>query len=379
MKNLFNLLLLSLITLSACGSDSDLAALKADKAEIETQLKTLKTELAVLDDAIAELDTTARSENLELVTTIEINNGEFNNYIEAQGKTYTEDNVMVTTDMGGLVTRVFVDEGQYVSKGKVLFQLDNSIILNQLAELETGISLAKDIFIKRQNLWNQNIGSEIEFLQAKNNYESLLNKKSTLNTQLSKASIKAPITGYINSISVKLGEMASPGMPACQIVNNKDMEVHIDLPEIYLGKAKKGDQLLVEIAALNINRTAKVTSVGQTVNQYNRSFQIIASIDNSKNDIKANMLAKVKFTSESVKESITIPTSLLQESSDGYFVFVAEKDSAKNEVVAHKKQIEIGDSYGGVILVLSGLELGQLLIDKGFRNVLDGQFIKIKE
>ena len=379
MKNSLNLLLLSLVLLSACGSDNDLETLKAEKVDIQNQLKELKTKLNELDAAIAKLDSTDHSENLELVTVIALNNGEFNNYIEAQGKTYTEDNVMVTTDMGGLVTRVYVNEGQYVSKGTVLIQLDNSIIQNQLAELETAISLANEVYVKRQNLWNQNIGSEIEYLQAKNNYESLLNKKSTLNTQLGKSSIKAPISGYVDAINLKLGEMASPGMPACQVVNNKDMEVRVDLPEIYLGKAKKGDQILVEIPALNINRTAKILSVGQTVNPYNRSFQIIASIDNSKNDIKANMLAKVKFTSESVDESISIPTSLLQESSDGYFVFVADKDSSSQEVIARKKHIEIGDSYDGKVLVLSGLNPGQLIIDKGFRNVLDGQYIKIKE
>ena len=379
MKNSLNLLFLSLFILSACGSESSLETLKAEKIEIQAQLKDLKSKLNELDDAIAKIDTADRSENLELVTTITIKNGDFNNYIEAQGKTYTEDNVMVTTDMGGLVTSINVSEGQFVSKGTVLMQIDNSLILNQLAELQTSIALAKDVFGKRQNLWNQNIGSEIEFLQAKNNYESLLNKKVSLNTQLGKTSIKAPISGYVDVINLKLGEMAAPGMPACQVVNNKNMEVRIDLPEVYLGKAKKGDQILVEIAALGINRTAKITSVGQTINTFNRSFQVIASIENSKNDIKSNMLAKVKFTSESVKESISIPTSLLQESSDGYFVFTADKDTVKNEIVARKKQIEIGDSYDGQVLVLSGLASGQLVIDKGFRNVLDGQYIKIKE
>ena len=379
MKKLLNLLFLSLVLLSACSNESDLESLKANKLEIQSKIKELKTQLTELEAAIEKLDTTSRSEKLELVTILKLDNGEFNNYIEAQGKTYTEDNVMVTTDMGGLVTRVLVAEGQFVSKGKVLLQLDNSIILNQLAELETAISLAKEVYLKRQNLWNQNIGSEIEFLQAKNNYESMLNKKATINTQLGKTSIKAPINGYVDAINLKLGEMASPGMPACQLVNNKDMEVRVDLPENYLGKVKKGDQILVEVPALGINRTAKVTSVGQTVNTYNRSFQVIASLDNSKNGIKSNMLAKVKFTSKSVKESISIPTSLLQESSDGYFVFIADKDSTSNEIVARKKHLEIGESYGGTVLVLSGLESGQLLIDKGFRYVLDGQYIKIQE
>lgn len=377
MKSSIKLLFIATLFLSACGGSSDLEELKSQKSDIEAEIKTLKSKLSDLETSIAELDSTSKEEKLELVTVIDLAKGEFNDYIEAQGKTYTENNVMVTTDMGGLVTRVYVDEGQYVSKGKVLIQLDNSVILSQLAELETGISLAKDVFDKRQRLWDQNIGSEIEYLQAKNNYESLLDKRSSINTQLSKTSIKAPISGYVDAINLKLGEMASPGMPACQVVNNSKMEVRVDLTEVYLGKVKKGDQILVELPALGIEKTAKVTSVGQTVNQFNRAFQVIAAIDNSKGEIKPNMLVKAKFTNESIQDAIVIPTNLLQESSKGYFVFIAESDTTSNETIAVKKEIEVGESYAGQILVKKGLEDGDVVINEGSRNVLDGQYIQI--
>lgn len=381
MKNFTGTLLVGFFLLSACGGgESDLDALKADKAELQSEISELKAKLASIEESILELDPSTKAEKLELVTVIDLDNTAFKNYIEAQGKTYSEDNVMVTTDMGGLVTAVYVDEGQYVNKGKVLLQLDNSLILSQLAELETGISLAKDVFEKRKRLWDQNIGSEIEYLQAKNNYESLMDKKASVNTQLSKSSIKSPINGYVDVINLKLGEMAAPGMPACQVVNNKSMEVQVDLPETYLGKVKKGDQILVEIPALGIEKTAKISSVGQTVNSFNRAFQVIASLENSKGEIKPNMLAKVKFTNESVNDAIVIPTALLQESAnDTYFVFVAETDTVKNETVAVRKVIEVGQSYNGEIVVTSGLTSDDVIIDKGFRNVLDGQFIKIQE
>jgi membrane fusion protein (multidrug efflux system) len=378
MRSSIAILFVGIIFLTSCGSSSTLEELKTQKSEIEGEIKALKDQLAELDEAIKKIDTTSNDEKLELVTVIDLNPDVFNNYIEAQGKTYTENNVMVTTDMGGLVKGVFVDEGQYVNQGQTLIQLDNSIITSQMAELETAISLAREVFDKRQRLWNQNIGSEIEYLQAKNQYESLIDKKASANVQLSKTSIKAPISGYIDMINVKLGEMAAPGMPACQIVNNTMMEVKIDLPEVYLGKVNKGDEILIELPAIEKEVKAKVSAVGQTVNAYNRAFQVIASIDNKDNIIKPNMLVKAKFNNLTVSDAIVIPSNLLQESAQGYFVFTAETDSLTNEVVAVKKQIEVGESYGGQIVVTKGLNESDVIINEGFRNVLDGQLIKIQ-
>jgi membrane fusion protein (multidrug efflux system) len=378
MRSSIAILFVGIIFLTSCGSSSTLEELKTQKSEIEGEIKALKDQLAELDEAIKKIDTTSNDEKLELVTVIDLNPDVFNNYIEAQGKTFTENNVMVTTDMGGLVKGVFVDEGQYVNQGQTLIQLDNSIITSQMAELETAISLAKEVFDKRQRLWNQNIGSEIEYLQAKNQYESLIDKKASANVQLSKTSIKAPISGYIDMINVKLGEMAAPGMPACQIVNNTLMEVKIDLPEVYLGKVNKGDEILIELPAIEKEVKAKVSAVGQTVNAYNRAFQVIASIDNKDNIIKPNMLVKAKFNNLTVSDAIVIPSNLLQESAQGYFVFTAETDSLTNEVVAVKKQIEVGESYGGQIVVIKGLTDNDVIINEGFRNVLDGQLIKIQ-
>lgn len=378
MKNITNLFLF-LFLLSACGGSSDLETLKKEKTDIQSQINKLKTQLINLDQEIAKLDNSSSNDKLELVTVIKLEKTEFKHYIEAQGKTYSEDNVMVTTDMGGLVKAIYVDEGQFVNKGQTLIQLDNAVVLTQLAELETGIALAKEVYEKRKRLWDQNIGSEIEFLQAQNNYNSLIDKKATIQTQLSKSTIKAPISGYVETINLKLGEMASPGAPACQVVNNKDMEIRVDLPENYLGKAKKGNEILVEIPSIGLEKTAKIKSVGQTVNSYNRSFQVIASIDNSKNDIKPNMLAKVKLTDEAIPDVIVLPTNLLQKASNGYFVYLAVEDSASNNYVAHKQHIEVGDSYGGNIMVESGINSGDIVIDKGFRNVLEGQIIQVQQ
>lgn len=377
MKNNIKLFLVGIVLLSACGNNSTLEEMKTQKQKVEQEIKTLKAQLAAIEADISAVDTTTNNEKIELVTTLEVTPKVFTNYIEAQGNTFTENNVSVSTDMGGLVTRVYVNEGQYVSKGKILIQLDNSTILSQLAELETNIDLAKDIFDKRQRLWDQNIGSEIEYLQAKNNYEFLIDKKSSINTQLSKTSIKAPIGGYVDAINLRLGEMAAPGRPACRVVNNSKMEVRIDLTEVYIGKVAKGDEILIELPALGLEKKAVVSSVGQTVNSYNRAFQVIASIENGNGNIKPNLLAKAKITKESIPDALVIPTSLVQESSKGYFVFTAQIDSLSNAVIAVKKTIDISESYAGQVVVRAGLKAGDLIINEGFRNVLDGQFIQI--
>ena len=155
------------------------------------------------------------------------------------------------------------------------------------------------------------------------------------------------------------------------------MEVRIDLTEVYIGKVAKGDKILVELPALGIEKIAIVSSVGQTVNSYNRAFQVIASIENGNDNIKPNLLAKAKITKESIPDALVIPTSLVQESSKGYFVFTAQIDSLSNAVIAVKKTIDISESYAGQVVVRAGLKAGDLIINEGFRNVLDGQIIQI--
>lgn len=365
--------------LASCGKESSLEKLNADKEKLSSKIKELQLKLDDVEAQIAELDTTQEEDVLELVNYSVLQKTTFKHYIDAQGKTYSENNITITTDMGGLVKAIYIDEGQSVSKGQTLIQLDNSVVINQIAELETALALAKDVYDKRKRLWDQNIGSEIEYLQAKNNYESLISKKATANTQLSKLAIKAPISGYIDAISVRLGEMASPGYPVATIVNNSNMEVKIDLPEAYLGKVKVGDKILINIPTLNTVKDARVSAVGQTVNQYNRAFQITAKVDNKENDLKPNMLVEVKFLSETFDNVIVIPAKYLQESAKGYFVYTAKIDSATGVSTAHKINVEISDTYNGEVVVDKGLSEGDLLIEEGFRYVLDQQEIELNK
>lgn len=361
----------------SCGvpEDTSLKGKKTSAKEVTKEIKELKLKLDSLNSQIKNLEGVTEV-NKTLITIFDVTEKPFDAFVEVQGTSQAENNVNLTTDMGGLVTKVFVDEGQYVSKGKILIRLDNSIMQSQMNEINTSLSLAKDIFEKRKRLWDKNIGSEIEFLQAQNNYNSILDKKQTLNVSMSKANIKAPISGKIDNVFLKVGELASPGMTAVNIVNLKNMEVQVSVPETYLGKIKKGNKVMVSFPTLNKEVEAKVKSVSQSINRNNRTFTVVAYIPNKDGALKPNLLAKVKINNESIEKAIAIPSNLIQKSPQGFYVYTVENDKG-GQPLAKEVPVEIGISYNGMIVITKGLIVGQQLINEGFRDVLNGDLVEI--
>tara|TARA_B110000495_G_C23019401_1_gene604468 strand:+ start:289 stop:1440 length:1152 start_codon:yes stop_codon:yes gene_type:complete len=371
-------LLISLLIFS-CGApeDTSLNGKKASAKEILKEIKELQINLDSLNVQIKDLEG-VKEVKKTLITIFAVTEKPFAAFVEVQGTSQAENNVNLTTDIGGLVTKVFVDEGQYVSKGKTLIRLDNTVMQSQLNEINTSLSLAKEIFDKRKRLWEKNIGSEIEFLQAKNNYNSLLAKKQTLNVSMRKANIKAPISGKVDNIFLKVGELASPGMPAVNIVNLRNMEVHVSVPETYLGKIKKGNKVMVSFPTLKREVEATVKSVSQSINRNNRTFTVVASISNKGGALKPNLLAKVKINNEAIEKAIAIPSNLIQKSPKGFYVYTVENDK-DGHAQAKELAVEVGTSYKGMIVITKGLAVGQQLIKEGFRDVLNGDLVEIAE
>ncbi|MGB0886155.1 MAG: efflux RND transporter periplasmic adaptor subunit [Chitinophagales bacterium] len=373
----FSILVLTLVLFS-CGAkeDTSLKGKKAEAKKINTEIKELKDKLDALQAEIKNLEGTKEVKKT-LVTTLTLEKKPFTAFVEVQGTSQAENNVNITSEMGGLVKAVYVVEGQKVSKGKVLMKLDNSIVASQMAEIETALSLAKDVFEKRKRLWDKNIGSEIEFLQAKNNYNALLDQKRTLGTQLAKANIKSPIAGKVDKVNLKVGELASPGMTAINVVNLNNMKVEVNIPETYLGKVKMGEIVSVEFPTLGKTIDAKVKSVSQSINSNNRTFAVVASIPNKGGFLKPNLLAKVKIKSDQANNVITVPANLVQKSPQGFYVYAV--DTASSQAKAKEVIVKIGNSYNGQIVITEGLEPGQRIIDAGFRDVLDGDILEISE
>lgn len=366
---------LSLVLISCSGNDTSLQGKKESAKKMSAEIKKLQSQLETLSLEIKELEGVKEVKKTH-VTEFVIKEETFNAFVELQGTSQAENNVNLTTDMGGLVTNVYVVDGQSVSKGQVLIKLDNSVMQSQLSEVNTALSLAQDVYEKRKRLWEKNIGSEIEYLQAKNQYLSVLDKKQTLAVSMAKSNIKAPIAGRVDKVFLKVGELASPGMPAVNVVNLNNMEVEVSVPETYLGKLNKGDIINVEFPTLARESEAKIKSVSQSINSNNRTFTVVASIANPNGDLKPNLLAKVKIKSEEIKNAIAIPANLVQKSPKGFYVYAIEK-AESGELKAVEVPVSIGISYNGQIIITEGLKSGQSLVKAGFREVLNGDVLEV--
>lgn len=378
-KNILTIafLFFSFAIISCSSEDTSLNGKKESVKKISAEIKKLQTELDSLTLEIKELEGVKEVRKTE-VTQFVVKEETFNAYAELQGTSQAENNINLTTDMGGLVTGVFVEEGKLVSKGQVLIKLDNSVMQSQLAEVNTSLSLAKDVYEKRKRLWEQNIGSEIEYLQAKNTYNSVLDRRQTLMVSMGKANIKAPISGIVDKVFLKVGELAAPGMPAVNVINLGNMEVEVNVPETYLGKVKIGSTIKVEFPTLNKEIDAKVKSVSQSISSSNRTFTVVASIPNKEGELKPNLLAKVKIQSEEIKNAIAIPANLVQKSPQGYYVYVIDS-AANGELQAKEALVKVGITYNGKIIITEGLTNGQKLINAGFRDVLNGDLLEVVE
>jgi RND family efflux transporter MFP subunit len=338
---------------------------KADIEDIKNKIRSLEDSIRVKGGVIvAPVDTIS-------VSVVQANRDDLVQSVELAGKITSKQNVIVSTDIAGTIKNIKVREGQVVTAGQVIAELDDEVVKNNIAELRTALELSSAVFDRRKKLWDQSIGSEIDYLQAKNNKETLERKLETANSQLDKSYIKAPISGTIDEVFANTGEMATPGVRILRIINLSEVQVEVDVSEAYVGKVKKGDVVTVSFPALKIEKTAKVSAVGQVINPTNRTFKIEANINNSENLLKANLLANIRIV-EGIQEGVVlVPTKLVQYSQSGTYVYVIENNQVK------KLEITTQETYDGKTVISEGLEGNELLVDKGFREVYDGAVVRI--
>jgi len=317
---------------------------------------------------------TQRAPKITYVEVAELQTGLFEHFIETQGTIETDNNIWVTPKANGEIVKIYFREGDWVKKGQLMIKLDDEILQKNIAELEASLEFATIIYEKQKSLWDQNIGTEIQYLTAKNNKESLEKKLVTIKEQLEFSKVKSPISGYVDDVRVKIGEIAMPGMPVMRVVNLREMKVKAKVPENYAAKVSKGQPLQVILPDLDAIIDAKISYVGQVVDPLNRTFPVIAKFPQTKAPVKPNMVAQVRISDFSKADAIAIPLSVLQHSEEGDFVYVAKKSG--EDFVAEKRPIEKGLAYGGRILVKSGLEAGEKVITFGFQNLKEGGLIK---
>ncbi|MEM7371252.1 MAG: efflux RND transporter periplasmic adaptor subunit [Bacteroidota bacterium] len=375
-------LLVSGFMLAACGSkepSSPELTLKYKKQALEAkkgQLLALNQEISQLQAEIEELDPETKLKVRQTpVTVSEIEQTTFQHFVEVQGKVEANKNIQVSSQMAGRITQIKVQEGQRVRKGQLLAQLDDAIMKSSIEELKTSLELATIMFNKQENLWKQEIGTEIQFLTAKNQKESLEKRLVTLNEQLSLHKIYSPISGSVDEILPKIGETVSPGFPAFRIVNNSDLSLKADLSEAYAPYIRKGDVVKVQFPSLNREINGKVSLVGSSIDANDRTFRVEVRLP-SDQAFKPNMYGQLSINDQTREEAISIPFGVVQYAETGPYVFIAE--ASEGEIYkAKQKKIELGLSTNGQIEVVSGLSQGDFLIIAGYKELSDGQEVVV--
>jgi RND family efflux transporter MFP subunit len=338
--------------------------------ELQAKKSLLLADLEKIEAALATLNV-KKSEALVSVATIK--DTLFNHYLDIQGNVNTKENILIQPEMPGTLIALNVKSGQRVSKGQVLGKVDDGGSSQQVASLETQYQLAKTTFERQKNLWNQKIGSEIQYLQAQTQMLSLQRSVAQAKAMLAKTVIRAPFSGTIDDVFVERGQVVAAGPQGLmRIVNLNNMYVSTTVPESYIGKLKVGTQVDVFITSLNKNYKGKVRQVGNFINPSNRSFGIEVSIPNPDNLLRPNQVAKLKIIDYTVKNATVVPTNVIQEDGDGNkFVFVAT-DTKGNTATAKKTVVKVGKSSMNVTEILSGLSVDDVIVTEGVNSIADG-------
>ncbi|MGB0896188.1 MAG: efflux RND transporter periplasmic adaptor subunit [Flavobacteriaceae bacterium] len=385
MKNIYTLLLGSALFIS-CGGDKtktiedviateNLNEIRTKRTEIVAQQQAIAEQLKQLDQKIAELDT---SRKISLITTTKAENTVFNHYLELQGSVNTKNLLVLFPEYNGILSNVYVKEGQQVQKGQVLAKIDDGGLSQQVAQLEIQANLAKTTFDRQERLWQQKIGSEIEYLQAKSNYEAQVQAVNQLKQQLAKTTVRAPFSGTIDDVLTEQGSVVAAGQSQLmRIVNLDDMYIETDVPERYIAHVTKGKKVDVEFPILGKTIATQVRQSGSFINPTNRTFKVEIDVPNKDKSIKPNLTAKLKINDYTNENALLIPQSIISENAKGeqYVYLITNKKN--NEGIAKRVIIKTGKTQGDVIEVLSGLENGNEIILEGARTVKDGQTVKV--
>ncbi len=387
MKNISTLFFLTaLAVLVACGGkDNSIDGKKAQLEQLKKEALALNATITTLEKEL-EKQGAGNAQQAVVVTIAPVVAQDFNHYIEIQGKVESESVSFVTPRAGGgQVKAVFVKRGDRVKKGQVLLQLDNSLIKQSVAAATQNIetvkaqaALAKSVYEKQKNLWEQNIGSEIQLLTAKTNAEALgsqlkaaLEQLGMAKDQLSYTSVRSDVDGVAEEVNVKVGEIfMGPGQ--LKVVNTDRLKLTSQVPENYAGKIKVGTDVSLIFPDLNKSMDTKLTVVGNVIDPLSRSFFVEAKLPIDKN-FRPNQLAQVKIKDYTKKNAISIPINIVQNDDKGKFVYVAAMESGK--LVARKRPVTIGEFYANSIEILSGISAGEQVVTEGYQNLFDGQFL----
>ena len=377
----------SIALLTACGGNpelsvdqiiaqGDLVAIREKRNILLSEQQERSNQLQLLDAAIADL---SQEQYLQLVSTQMVQPTVFQHFIDLQGSVVTREDVVVLSEMSGTLYQIVVTEGQSVSKGAVLAKIDDGGMTQRRAQLAIQMNLAKTSFEKQERLWNKGIGSEMQFLQAKANFEAQLEGLKQLDSQLKKTVITAPFSGVVDEIMAQQGSVVYPGQsPIMRIINLQNMYIEAEVPERHLSAITQGAKVEVFFPILNRSVNTTIKQVGQYINQANRTFKIEIAVPNLDGMIKPNLTGRIKISDYSKENALVVPLSVISENGDSeQFVYTIKKSEGEDKGVAERRVITTGLIQDGKIEVLSGLEPNAEIITEGARNVRAGQAVQV--
>lgn len=385
MKQIITIAFITLFMVS-CGADkktsvediiasNDLEQIRTKKTELDAQQQELELQLKQLGLKIKELDP---QEKIPLITTFPAQESEFIHYVELQGNVDTKKNLVIYPEYSGILTSVFVKEGQNVSKGQTLAKIDDGGLSQQVAQLQIQADLAKTTFERQKRLWEQNIGSEIQYLQSKSTFEAQQKAVNQLQQQVARTVVKAPFSGTIDDVITEQGSVVAPGQTALfRIVNLDEMYIETDVPESYITTVSEGKTVQVDFPVLGMTMDAKIRQAGSFINPANRTFKVEVAIPNKDKNIKPNLTAKLRINDYTNEKAILIPLSIISENANGEQYVYTISNKTDSIATAKRTIITTGKTQGDDIEVLTGLTSNDEIIQEGARSVKDGQEVKI--
>lgn len=376
MKKIIIIIFASLMI--SCGNSESPEAIRNQLSNLkDTQLQ-INHQIKELEKKLNEMETEDQIAGLVPVYVQELKKGAFDHFILLNGKVELIEEAQISPEANGQIKKIHVSKGQKVNRGDLLVTLNTSMIENSMKEVKLGLDLATKIYDKQKELWDQKIGSELQYLEAKNTKESLEQKLKTLQSQLDMSIVKAPFNGIVDEIFQKEGELASPGRAIIYLVNLENLKVVADVSESLLPKIKKGDMVTVKFPTYNdLEMSAPIYRIGNLIDQNTRTMRIEIKLSNIDGKIKPNQMASLRVKDFESEKAIVVPSIIVKQDSRGEFLFVVDKNET-GEQIAKKQYVKSGLSYNDRTMILSGLEEGQKVITAGFNQISNGGLIEVR-
>ena len=372
----FIIIALALGFLSSCGSSETEESLRAELESLRQQKREITQQISETEHKLSAISAGEEQISRDAVVLQTVEPVTFKHFFEASGSVEAVNEAFISPEVNGQITAIYVEEGDRVRKGQLLARLNTDVTEKNIAELKTSLALATEVFERQERLWKQQIGSELQYLEARNNKEGLENRLETIQAQLDMSVIYAPIDGIVEKVNQKKGELSGPGMQLIQLVDLSELYVRADISEAFLPSIKSGDTVNLRIPSYpDYEKTMKINRVGNVININNRTFEVELRFENKEEMLKPNMIAIIRVNDFTAENSLVAPSKIIKEDLNGRYIYVAAKE--ENELVARKRYIEIGRTFGSNTRVTKGLKAGDQIITEGFSRVTDGSLLKI--